>query len=477
MEFSALFREPLRNGHSARAAEDGKGIRTLTLSAVTYGDFSEANTKITNASSEKAAGLWLEPGDVLIERSNTAELVGTARVYRGPRNFAIFPDLMIRARVAPDVSDRFVEYFLASERSRTFFRRSAQGIAGSMPKISQETIERLRIPLAPRPEQDRIVAEIEKQFTRLDVGVEALKRLQANLKRYRAAVLAAACRGQLGRPANAGGTSVASLVSELVGGHTGAGSDLIIPDQRHEIPAGWVAVKLPLVADVQLGQQRAPVHANANRQLPYVRAANITWRGLDLSDVKTMGFPNPARYRLRDGDVLLVEASGSPSEVGKPAIWHGQLPECYYQKTLIRLRPRSPNVLSEFLHLSLLNDATSGRFAKMAPGVGIVHITAERLREWPFLLPPTGEQRRIVAEVEAKLSDIDALEAAVAANLSRAAKLRSAVLRSAFEGRLVPQNRGDAPVNLAAVPDGAGSAAETLMSTKAPARTKKAGAR
>ena len=53
------------------------------------------------------------------------------------------------------------------------------------------------IPLPPLPEQRRIVAEIEKQFTRLDAGVAALKRVQTNLKRYRASVLKAACEGRL----------------------------------------------------------------------------------------------------------------------------------------------------------------------------------------------------------------------------------------------------------------------------------------
>ena len=54
------------------------------------------------------------------------------------------------------------------------------------------------IALPPLPEQRRIVAEIEKQFTRLDASVAALKRVQANLKRYRASVLKAACEGKAG---------------------------------------------------------------------------------------------------------------------------------------------------------------------------------------------------------------------------------------------------------------------------------------
>ncbi len=63
--------------------------------------------------------------------------------------------------------------------------------------LSSRTVQEIPLPLPPRSEQDRIVAEIEKQFTRLDAAVAALKRVQANLKRYRAAVLKAACEGRL----------------------------------------------------------------------------------------------------------------------------------------------------------------------------------------------------------------------------------------------------------------------------------------
>ena len=64
-------------------------------------------------------------------------------------------------------------------------------------KLTKSAVSRIRIPLPPLPEQHRIVAEIEKQCTRLDASVAALKRAQANLKRYRASVLKAACGGKL----------------------------------------------------------------------------------------------------------------------------------------------------------------------------------------------------------------------------------------------------------------------------------------
>lgn len=98
-EVIGLIREAMRNGRSDRAVKGGElGIRTLTLTAVTKNSFTDRNTKVTITSAGHAAGLWLEPGDVFVQRSNTPDLVGTAARYDGPRDWAIFPDLLIRLR-------------------------------------------------------------------------------------------------------------------------------------------------------------------------------------------------------------------------------------------------------------------------------------------------------------------------------------------------------------------------------------------
>ncbi len=161
-----------------------------------------------------------------------------------------------------------------------------------------------------------------------------------------------------------------------------------------------------------------------------------------------MGFPDPRRYRLEPGDVLLSEASGSPSEVGKPAMWRGEIADCCYQKTLLRVRSYSSGAAPEWLHLNFMCHAVLGRFAKMAPGVGILHLTAERMLEWPLPLAPLAEQLRIVAEVERRLSVLDELEQTIRAQLARATTLRQAVLKRAFEGKLVPQDPTDEPASV-----------------------------
>lgn len=155
-----LLSEPLRNGHSAKRSSNGN-IRTLTLTAVTQNDFSEAHTKLTYADPDRVADLWLRSGDILVERSNTRDLVGTTALYRGPDRFAVFPDLMIRVRVREEISAEYVALMLKAPTSRRYFRERAQGIAGNMPKIDQPTLGNMLIPFPPRSVQESIVNELD----------------------------------------------------------------------------------------------------------------------------------------------------------------------------------------------------------------------------------------------------------------------------------------------------------------------------
>ena len=192
-----LLRSPLRNGHSAPAAL-GDGVRTLTLSAVTNDDFSNRYTKNTSASRERVTDLWLQPGDIFIQRSNTPDLVGTSAMYDGDSDWAIFPDLLIRVR--PDceiVSPAYVLCVLRSKRVREYFRRSAKGLAGSMPKIDQTIIERTEIPIPDRSTQLSIVqAEMSRRDGLALVG-RFIAESTARAASLRQAVLREAFAGRL----------------------------------------------------------------------------------------------------------------------------------------------------------------------------------------------------------------------------------------------------------------------------------------
>ncbi len=197
VELGDLLREPLRNGHSAKASSDGAGVRTLTLTAVTTGRFNNRNTKMTTADPARVSDLWIEPGDLFVERSNTPELVGTAALYAGDPGWAIFPDLLIRVRASDAVLPEFVELVLKERRARRYFRQAAQGIAGSMPKISQETIRAFPIPLPELDEQHRIVSFVRRQVAARNQSMDDIDRGKEIACSLRRAMLEAAISGGL----------------------------------------------------------------------------------------------------------------------------------------------------------------------------------------------------------------------------------------------------------------------------------------
>jgi type I restriction enzyme S subunit len=335
--------------------------------------------------------------------------------------------------------------------------------------------------VAPLSEQRRILAEIEKQFTRLEAGVVALNRVRANLKRYRAAVLKAAVEGRLvateaelarreGRAYEPASELLKRILAErrtrweadqlaklhAAGNEQKDGSwkqrykEPAGPDTANlpSLPDGWTWATVAQIGEVQLGRQRSPKKRSKDYPTKYIRAANITETGIDLTDVLDMEFDpqERERYLLRHGDIVLSEASGSPTQVGKPAIWRDELPGCCFQNTVIRLRPLG--LPSEFPLVVFKDCYWNGTFAKVAGGVGINHLGADKFSSVPVPVPPLVEQRRIVAEVERRLSVIDELGMQIEANLKRGERLRQAILKHAFEGKLVPQDPNDEPASV-----------------------------
>lgn len=203
-------------------------------------------------------------------------------------------------------------------------------------------------------------------------------------------------------------------------------------------PAHWARAALSEIAEVRLGRQRSPARASGPNMMPYLRAANVTWRGLDFDDVKEMDFTAAEvdTYRLRPGDILLAEASGSASEVGKPGMYpDAQVTRCF-QNTLIRVRA-APEI-SRFLHLHFAKDAVLGEFARASRGVGIHHLGAEALSSWAIALPPVPEQQLLADAVDSYLSRLDAAIASLERVETKLKAYRASVLKAAVEGRLVP---------------------------------------
>jgi type I restriction enzyme S subunit len=151
-----------KNGYSPKPVDFVTNTKSLTLSATTSGKFRDDCFKYIDEKIENNSHLWLEENDILIQRGNSIEYVGIAAVYKGSSHNFIYPDLMMKLRAHKNVNIDFLHIVLNSKFSRNYFAEKASGTSGSMPKINQNTVINLPIPLPPLNEQKRIVEKVEQ---------------------------------------------------------------------------------------------------------------------------------------------------------------------------------------------------------------------------------------------------------------------------------------------------------------------------
>lgn len=379
-------------------------IRLTQLADVGDGLWRDRSDRyMTVEAAQRLGCTFLEPGDVLVARM--PDPLGRACVFPGdPRRCVTAVDVCIVRPGRSSVDARWLMWCLNTPQ----LRQEVQALeAGTTRKrISRKNLATIPLPIPPLAEQRRIVTAIEEQLSRLDAAISELHSAAARLARMKLLILVAAFRN----------------LDETIA--------------------------LKDVAEVRLGRQRSPKNHSGPTMRPYVRAANVTWRGLRLHDVKEMNF-SPAEastYELQPGDVLLAEASGSASEVGKPVVWNGEIAGCCFQNTLIRVRSRSFN--PDYLRLVFLRSALLGQFAQAAPGVGIHHLGSSRLSKWPIPVCDDERQARLVEQVERQFTLVDALALRSEGVFGRGQTLRRAILASAFRGELAPQDPDDEPASI-----------------------------
>lgn len=157
-----------KNGYSPASVDYETPVCSLTLSATTSGTFKGEHSKYIDEQIESDSHLWLKKGDILVQRGNTIEYVGVSAVYHGEDNAFIYPDLMMKLRVASTLSVDYAHMMMSAEFNRNFMRSHASGTSGTMPKINQAVVNSVPFALPPLPEQFRIVAKAEQLLTLCD---------------------------------------------------------------------------------------------------------------------------------------------------------------------------------------------------------------------------------------------------------------------------------------------------------------------
>lgn len=328
----------------------------------------------------------------------------------------------------------------------------AEGKGIAVQNVSASEIEGCTFPLPSPDEQRRIVAEIEKQFTRLEAGVAALRRVQANLKRYRAAVLKAACEGQIvpteaelhrqrktkSAPLETGAELLTRILAERRKNWTGRGQykEPAAPDTTNlpPLPEGWTWATFGQLCRVQGGFAFKSADY-VKEGIPLVRISNLVNGRVQVAEdtvflPPTFADENPD-FLLRRGDVLIAMSGAT---TGKMATMEDDLPALLNQR--VGRFVLSSAELSNSKFISFLVQQISAKVLKDAYGAAQPNISPSEIEEMPVPLPPLAEQTRIVAEVERRLSVVEELESVVSANLQRATRLRQSILQKAFTGEL-----------------------------------------
>ena len=338
----------------------------------------------------------------------------------------------------------------------------------SYPAVRDSDVLAQSFPLPPLAEQHRIVAEIEKHFTRLDASVAALKRAQANLKRYRASVLKAACEGKLvpieAELARAEGRAYepATVLLERILAERGARweaqekkrgrkyKEPVAPDTSDlpGLPEGWTWGTVgQLSSRIEYGTSTKAKSLPSG--IPVLRMGNIQDGELSFSDLKYLEDDHPETQKtiLSHGD-LLFNRTNSAELVGKSAVYKDWHPKACFASYLIRVTFMSdiaPDYVCTFINS---RDGRAYIAQVRNQQVGQANVNGTKLAAMPVPLPPLTEQQRIVAEIERRLSVIQQSEATVEASLTRADRLRQSILKQAFSGKLVPQDPGDEPASV-----------------------------
>lgn len=203
-----------------------------------------------------------------------------------------------------------------------------------------------------------------------------------------------------------------------------------------DIPTHWICTQIKYGYDITLGKMLQKNKSSSKDELkPYLKAQNIQPTGIDLSVVDNMWFSPDEKNKLllKKNDVLISEGG----DVGRSAIWQGQLIECYIQNAINRARAMNGNS-PYFLNYWMVYLKSSDFINTLCNKATIAHYTAEKVESSPLLLPNSDEQLHISLFLDHETAKIDNLIAKQQQLIELLKEKRQAVISHAVTKGLDP---------------------------------------
>lgn len=349
------------------------------------------------------------------------------------------------------IAFRFILYYF--DIIRRYILRRAYGAA--QPNISTTELEEFQIPLPPLPEQHRIVAKIEELFIKLDAGVEALKKIKTQLKRYHQAVLKYAFEGKLTEEWREKHKDELEPAADLletireIKRLTSQGNDKRPPMDKYafllKIPNEWSWTNFDEIGEVNPKFNRGEYSHDID--VTFLPMKNVTALAgqVNLSLRKKLSTVVKGYTYFIDGDILFSKITPC-MENGKIVIVEKLCNGLGFGSTefhVIRLSRDLPRKL--YFYYLIQEGFRREAKRNMTGAVGQLRVPTNYLKRVPVPFPSLQEQQTIVEEIDRRFSVSDKIEKTVDVSLIQAERLRQSILKQAFEGKLVPQDPKDEP--------------------------------
>jgi type I restriction enzyme S subunit len=431
--------EKSQYGWTTKADKLGGDIKFLRTTDITPGVVDWQSVPYCMEAPADLEKYLIKDGDILISRTGS---IGVNYLVVKPEP-AVFASYLIRFRPKKTISTKYLKYYLQSPAYWRAINAGKKGIA--VQNVNATMLSRIPVPVAPLSVQEEIVAEIEKQFSRLDEAVANLQRVKANLKRYKASVLKAAVEGRLveteasiaqreGRSYETGEQLLQSTLEARKTQWVGRGKyKSPEPPQVFDasLPEGWAWASLEQlhlqIADVDHKMPKAQESG-----IPYISTKDFFGdEGIDFSKAKLISAEDYEglcrKVKPERGD-LLLSRYGTVGEVREVCV--DEPFQASYSVAI--LKPVRGFVPIRFLIAALRSDVVQRQIkrdvrATAQPDLGLAHI-----RQFVVPVPPMAEQLRILEELDRQLSILRGIETEVENNLMRAQSLRQSTLSKAF---------------------------------------------
>ena len=392
-------------------------------------------------------------------------LISCRGAYSGKINFSpkqcyvTNNSLVLELPEKPQVAKKYLYYTLEAADKSKIVTGSAQ------PQVTINNAKELIVPVAPRDQQERIVAEIEKQFSRLDEAVASLKRVKANLKRYKAAVLKAAVEGKLTeewRKQNPDVEPASKLLDRILAERRTKWEEAELAKMKakgkepkddkwkekykepiasgaapgNSVPDSWVLATVEQLAAVSTGA--TPLKSNNayydNGDIPWITSGALNDNFVKESEeFVTQLALEETNVKLFPANSLLVAMYGEGKTRGK--VSELLIEATTNQACVALIFDGLANQFKDYVKLFFQKNYDDLR--RLSSGGVQPNLNLGLIKETKVPLPSMSEQLKICGEVEQELSVIAELESQLSADIARAGRLRQSILARAFSDQLI----------------------------------------